>query len=107
MTKRLAKNPALWIVLILLVGFGIYQFSNVGGYQQIDTSDAQTLIVKGQVESAKLTPDTINLTLKDGQSFSGDGVKKATRVQSNYVSARGDEPGGPARQEPAEQGVHR
>ncbi len=91
MTKRLAKNPALWIVLILLVGFGIYQFSNVGGYQQIDTSDAQTLIVKGQVESAKLTPDTINLTLKDGQSFSGDGVKKATRVQSNYVSARGDE----------------
>ena len=87
--KRLVKNPGIWIILVVVVGFMIYTFGKVGGYQQVDTSRAETLISTSKVESAKLTPDTINLTLKKGDAFTGEGVKDATRVQSNYVSARG------------------
>ena len=87
--KRLVKNPGIWILLVVVVVFLIYTFGKVGGYQQVDTSRAETLISTSKVESAKLTPDSINLTLKKGDEFSGDGIKDASRVQSNYVTARG------------------
>ncbi len=88
-TKRLVKSPGIWIVLVLGVVFIFYSLSKVGGFQEIKTSDAETLISTSKVESAKLTPDAINLTLKKGETFSGDNVKDATRVQANYVDARG------------------
>ncbi|WP_265443271.1 ATP-dependent zinc metalloprotease FtsH [Flexivirga meconopsidis] len=86
--KRVIKSPGLWIVLVVLLGFLWFVFGNVGGYQNIDTSQAERLITSKQVESAKLTPDAINLTLKDPTTI-GD-VKDATKVSANYVSPRGD-----------------
>ncbi|WP_171715543.1 ATP-dependent zinc metalloprotease FtsH [Metallococcus carri] len=85
--KRLVRSPALWIFVAVMFVFMWFSFGNVGGYQQVDTSVAQQLIAQDKVASAKLTPDTINLTLKDKQDVAGN--KGVDKVQANYVSARG------------------
>ncbi len=91
--KRLVKNPAIIVVLVVIFGFMIYSFGKVGGYQKVDTSAAETLISQSKVESAKLTPDGINLTLKPGQVYNNTDqkIKDATQVQASYVNARGDQ----------------
>ncbi|MBD2759841.1 ATP-dependent zinc metalloprotease FtsH [Yimella sp. cx-573] len=87
-SKRLFR-PGVLIFFVLMGAFLWFTFGNVGGYQKIDTSVAQQLITKNQVESVKLTPDTINLTLKE--PYTGGQVKDAKKVQANYVTARGSQ----------------
>ncbi|AKU18084.1 ATP-dependent zinc metalloprotease FtsH [Luteipulveratus mongoliensis] len=86
--KRLARTPGLWIVLIVAIGFLWFTLGNTGGYQRVDTSQAMSLIQQDKVDSAKVTPDRIDLTLKQKQDV-GD-AKDTKRIQSYYVSARGD-----------------
>ena len=86
--KRLFKSPAFYVILVVLLGFLWFRLSDADGYKDIDTSQAQTLITQEKVKSAKLTPDAINLTLKEPTDV-GD-VKDATKVSANYVSSRGD-----------------
>ena len=88
-SKRLVRGPWLLIALVIAGAFIWFSFGNVGGYQKIDTSEAQKLIATKQVESAKLTPDTINLTLT--KPYTGGEAKDATKVQANYVTARGSQ----------------
>ncbi|GAB3587903.1 ATP-dependent zinc metalloprotease FtsH [Calidifontibacter terrae] len=87
--KRLVRSPGLWILIVVAIGFLWFTLGNVGGYQKVDTSVAQTQISQNNVESVKLTPDTINLTLK--KAYTGEGVKDATKIQANYVDARGSQ----------------
>ncbi|MDE9364936.1 ATP-dependent zinc metalloprotease FtsH [Luteipulveratus sp. YIM 133132] len=87
--KRLARTPGLWIVLIVAIAFLWFTLGNTGGFQRVDTSQALTLIQQDKVDSAKVTPDRIDLTLKEKQDV-GD-VKDTKRVQSYYVPARGDQ----------------
>ncbi|TWP33665.1 ATP-dependent zinc metalloprotease FtsH [Leekyejoonella antrihumi] len=87
--KRLLRNPGLLIFLVVAIGFLWFTFGSVGGYQNIDTSVAEQLITQNKVESAKLTPDSVELTLKSG--YTGGNVKNATQVEASYVSARGDQ----------------
>ena len=91
-TKRLVKSPGIWIVLVLGVVFVLYSLSNVGGFQEIKTSEAETLISTSKVETAKMTPDALNLTLKKGETFSGENVKDATRVQALMVQTAQQQP---------------
>ena len=86
--KRVIRSPGLWVVLVILIGFFWFVFGNDGGYQNIDTFAAEKLVTTNQIESAKLTPDAINLTLKSAQDVGS--VKDATKVSANYVSSRGD-----------------
>ncbi|KNX36155.1 ATP-dependent zinc metalloprotease FtsH [Luteipulveratus halotolerans] len=86
--KRFARSPGLWIVLIVAIGFLWFTLGNTGGYQRVDTSQAMSLIQQDKVDSAKVTPDRIDLTLKAKQDV-GD-AKDTDKVQAYYVSARGD-----------------
>ncbi|WP_137122249.1 ATP-dependent zinc metalloprotease FtsH [Segeticoccus rhizosphaerae] len=89
--KRILRTPMIWIVLIIAVAFLYFTVNGNSGFTRIDTSAAEHLITSGKVESAKVTPDRIDLTLKPGESYSdGDQVKDANRVQAYYVPARGD-----------------
>ena len=87
-SKRLVRGPWLLIALVIAGAFIWFSVGNAGGYQKIDTSEAQKLIANKQVESAKLTPDSINLTLKT--AYTGGEAKDAKKVQADYVTARGN-----------------
>ncbi|WP_018157161.1 ATP-dependent zinc metalloprotease FtsH [Demetria terragena] len=87
--KRLARAPGFWIVLVVAIGFLWYSVGTSGGFEKVDTSQAITLIEKGQVKSAKVTPDRVDLTLKSAQDV-GD-VKNTDTVQAFYVDARGEQ----------------
>ncbi len=87
--KRVLRSPGLWVVLVVLIGVLWLAVGNVGGYQKIDTSQAEKLVSSKQVDTAKLTPDSIKLTLKDPTTV-GD-KKGLTKVEANYVDPRGDQ----------------
>ena len=88
--KRILRTPMIWVALIIAGVFLYFAATNGGGFTRIDTSAATQLISEGNVASAKLTPDRVDLTLKDGHPYSdGAKVKNATRVQAYYVDARG------------------
>ncbi|MFC6704154.1 ATP-dependent zinc metalloprotease FtsH [Flexivirga alba] len=87
--KRVLRSPGLWVILVVLIGVLWLAVGNVGGYQSIDTSQAEKLISSKQVDSATLTPDSIKLTLKDPTTV-GD-KKGLTKVEANYVDPRGDQ----------------
>ncbi|TWE09952.1 ATP-dependent zinc metalloprotease FtsH [Rudaeicoccus suwonensis] len=86
--KRVARNPGILIGLVVLIGILWFAFGNVGGYQNINTSVAEQLITSGKVQSAKLTPDSIELTLPSPTTI--DGTQYPTKVSADYVSPRGD-----------------
>jgi len=87
--KRVLRSPGLWVILVVLIGVLWLAVGNVGGYQKIDTSQAEKLISSQQVDSATLTPDSIKLTLKDPTTV--DGKKDLTKVEADYVSPRGEQ----------------
>jgi cell division protease FtsH len=88
--KRILRTPMIWILLIIALGLFWFTIGDNGGFQRIDTSAAEQLISQDKVQSAKLTPDRVDLTLKDGQTYSdGDKVKNASKVEAFYVDARG------------------
>ncbi|MDO5740480.1 MAG: cell division protein FtsH, partial [Ornithinimicrobium sp.] len=81
----------MWIFVIL--GLGILWFSllNPGAFTRIDTSDALGLIKSDKVAEATLTNDRMDLTLKEGETFSAEKVRETDKVQAFYVDARGDQ----------------
>ncbi|WP_427197740.1 ATP-dependent zinc metalloprotease FtsH [Ornithinimicrobium sp. Y1847] len=81
----------MWIFIFL--GLGILWFSllNTSAYTRIDTSDALELIQSDQVATATLTDDRMDLTLKEGETFSAPDVRETDQVQAYYVRARGEQ----------------
>ncbi|HEX3005597.1 MAG TPA: ATP-dependent zinc metalloprotease FtsH, partial [Angustibacter sp.] len=92
--KRILRGPFIWVVLIVLIGLSVLRLGSIGqSFQRIDTSSALTLIEQGKVDKVKLVDgdQRIDLTLRKGESFTGDGVKNATHVQAFYIAPRGDQ----------------
>src|SRR6476619_5103058 len=92
--KRILRGPFIWVVLIVLIGLSVLRLGSIGeSFQRIDTSSALQLIQQGKVDKVKLVDgdQRIDLTLRKGESFSGDGVKNATHVQAFYIAPRGDQ----------------
>ncbi|GAA4361525.1 ATP-dependent zinc metalloprotease FtsH [Angustibacter luteus] len=92
--KRILRGPLVWVVLIVLIGLSVLRLGSLGqSFQRIDTSSALTLISEGKADKVKLVDgdQRIDITLKDGQKFTGDGVKDATRVQAFYIQPRGEQ----------------
>ncbi|ANS78863.1 Cell division protein FtsH [Serinicoccus hydrothermalis] len=79
----------MWVFLFLGLGILWYSLLAQSPYSRIDTADALQLIEDGQVAEAVVTPDRIDLTLKEGQPFSSDDVRETEQVQAFYVDARG------------------
>ncbi|AXH98141.1 ATP-dependent metallopeptidase FtsH/Yme1/Tma family protein [Ornithinimicrobium avium] len=81
----------MWIFVFL--GLGILWFSllSPSDFTRIPTSDALQLIKADKVAEATVTPDRVDLTLKDGQTFSSDDVRETGKVQAYYVEARGEQ----------------
>ena len=89
--RRILRGPLVWLVL-LLVAAGVWlTLSGNGGFQQVDTSAAMSLINQNKVASAKVNnvDQSISLTLKKGETYTGGGVKNATKVEADYIDARG------------------
>jgi cell division protease FtsH len=92
--KRILRGPFIWVVLIVLIGLSVLRLGSIGeSFQRIDTSSALTLIEQGKVDKVKLVDgdQRIDLTLRKGESFTGDGVQKATHVQAFYIAPRGEQ----------------
>ncbi|MGN6612264.1 MAG: ATP-dependent zinc metalloprotease FtsH [Angustibacter sp.] len=92
--KRILRGPFIWVVLIVLIGLSVLRLGSIGeSFQRIDTSSALQLIEQGKVDKVKLVDgdQRIDLTLRKGESFTGDGVKNATHVQAFYIAPRGDQ----------------
>lgn len=100
--KRIARAPGFWIVLVVAIAFLWFALGGSGGFQRVDTSQAITLINENKVESAKVTPDRVDLTLKSAQDV-GD-VQDADKVQAYYVPARGEQIVTALNQRPPSQG---
>ena len=90
--KRILRTPVVWVVLIFGIGVLWLSVADASSFTRIDTSAAEKLINDGAVDSAKFVgDDRIDLTLKQGQSYSdGDKVKAAVKVQAYYVTQRGE-----------------
>ncbi len=90
--KRIVRTPMVWVVLVVGIGVLFVSLGGNGGYSRIDTSAAERLISDGKVDSAKFVDtDRLDLTLKPGETYTGGGVTKASRVETYYVEARGPE----------------
>jgi len=90
--RRLLRGPAIWVLLIVIIGLFALQIGQIGkSYQRIDTSAALQLISDGKVQSVELVngDQRIDLDLKRGQTFSSGDVRDATRVQAFYVDPMG------------------
>ncbi|WP_419177491.1 ATP-dependent zinc metalloprotease FtsH [Serinicoccus chungangensis] len=88
-SKRPKPSPWMWVFLFLGLGILWYSLLSQSPYSRIDTADALQLIEDGQVAEAVVTPDRIDLTLRDGETFSSDDVRETDQVQAFYVDARG------------------
>ncbi|MDQ3526749.1 MAG: cell division protein FtsH, partial [Actinomycetota bacterium] len=75
----------------MILGLGVlwYSLTMPSGFVRIDTSEALELIAGDQVASATITPDRVDLTLRDGETFSSDEVPETSEVQAFYVESRG------------------
>ncbi len=89
--KKLLRGPLVWIFLIMGLGLFWFSLGSDEGYERIDTSAAVQLISDEAVDSAKVTPDRVDLTLKEGQEFSSGEIENTDRVQAYYVDARGEQ----------------
>ncbi|PKZ42168.1 ATP-dependent zinc metalloprotease FtsH [Kytococcus schroeteri] len=89
--KKMWRTPMFWIFLIIAAALVWFGLKGSDGFQRVDTSAALEQIQADKVESAKVTPDRVDLTLKEGQEYSGGGVENARKIQSFYVDARGDD----------------
>ncbi|HET8616430.1 MAG TPA: ATP-dependent zinc metalloprotease FtsH [Actinomycetales bacterium] len=90
--RRILRGPAIWVLLIVVIGLFAVQVSQIGsGYQRIDTSSALQLIKDGKAGSVTLVDgdQRIDIDLRSGQTFTGDGVRQAKKVQAFYVAPLG------------------
>ncbi|USQ79598.1 ATP-dependent zinc metalloprotease FtsH [Ornithinimicrobium faecis] len=90
MSKQRTRGPWVWILMILGLGILWYTLMMPSAYERIDTSEALDLIRDDKVAEVTLTPDRVDMVLKDGETFSNDEVEDADRVQTFYVPSRGD-----------------
>ncbi|WP_256838526.1 ATP-dependent zinc metalloprotease FtsH [Ornithinimicrobium faecis] len=90
MSKQRTRGPWVWILMILGLGILWYTLMMPSAYERIDTSEALDLIRDEKVAEVTLTPDRVDMVLKDGETFSNDEVEDADRVQTFYVPSRGD-----------------
>ncbi|MBE9374145.1 ATP-dependent zinc metalloprotease FtsH [Saccharopolyspora sp. HNM0983] len=70
--KRLLRHPLLWILVAVLVFFGISTLlDDTRSYREISTSDAVAQISEGKVAEATIEDkeQRVRLTLKEGQTF--------------------------------------
>ncbi|MGO0576510.1 ATP-dependent zinc metalloprotease FtsH [Ornithinimicrobium panacihumi] len=90
---RPKAKPRPWIWLFLILGMAILWFSilNPSEYSRISTADALRLVTSDKVAEATITNDRMDLTLKEGETFSSDEVRETSKVQAYYVDARGDQ----------------
>jgi cell division protease FtsH len=91
--RRILRGPVVWLVIIVAAVVAFLTLGGNGGFQQIDTSAAMSLITQNKVASAKINnvDQSISLTLKKGETYTGGGVKNATKVEAFYINARGSE----------------
>src|SRR5690606_2380173 len=87
--QRPARAPWMWILMILGLGVLWYALTMPSGFTRIETSEAMELITGDKVASATITPDRVDLTLKDGETYSDPQVQATDRVQAYYVESRG------------------
>ena len=76
--------------MVLALAFLWYALFSPSPYARIDTSEALQLIRDEAVASATVTPDRIDLDLKEGREYTPEGGQPTERVQSFYVEARGE-----------------
>ena len=89
--KRLVRNPLLWVMALLTLTVLMFSMNGDGGFARIDTSAATKLITEGKVESARFSSENVlDLTLKQGQTYSADGVRDATKVRTVSIEARAE-----------------
>ena len=89
--KRLVRNPLLWVMALLTLTVLMFSMNGDGGFARIDTSAATKLITEGKVESARFSSENVlDLTLKQGQTYSADGVRDATKVRTEFIEARAE-----------------
>src|SRR6266536_1341803 len=77
--KRLLRNPLLWILVVLLLYFGISMlFDSTRGYTEVPTSKAVSQINSGNVEKAELEDkeQRLKLTLRNPIEQDGQQVKQ-------------------------------
>src|SRR6266545_1870240 len=77
--KRLLRNPLLWILVVLLLYFGISMlFDDTRGYTEVPTSKAVSQITAGNVEKAELEDkeQRLKLTLRAPIEQDGQQVKQ-------------------------------
>jgi cell division protease FtsH len=80
--RRTFRGPIVWVVLAILVVFGLLEVATAGGsYKTVDLPRIQAAIDSGQVTSANLLDkeQEIQVTLASGHEIDG-----ATKVQSSY-----------------------
>jgi cell division protease FtsH len=84
--KRLARGPAIWIVVaVMILWLGASSFMT-SGIQRIDTSDGMDLLAGGTVEQAKVVDGAQRVDLVLTEDF-GD---KGRHVQFFYVQPQGE-----------------
>src|SRR5919198_122118 len=77
--KRLLRNPLLWILVVVLLYFGISMlFDDPRGYTEVPTSKAVSQISSGNVEKAELEDkeQRLKLTLRNPIEQDGQQVKQ-------------------------------
>ncbi len=91
--RRTRPKPSPWMWIFVFLGLGILWFSllSPSDFSRIPTADALHLIKTDKVAEATVTPDRVDLTLKDGETFTSDDVRETGKVQAYYVEARGDQ----------------
>ncbi|GAA1174491.1 ATP-dependent zinc metalloprotease FtsH [Ornithinimicrobium humiphilum] len=89
--RRPRPKPSPWMWIFVFLGLGILWFSvlSPSSFSRVDTVDALELITSDKVAEATITPERIDLTLKEGETFSSDDVRETDKVQAFYVDARG------------------
>ncbi|MBW8172109.1 ATP-dependent zinc metalloprotease FtsH [Ornithinimicrobium sp. Arc0846-15] len=87
--KQPRTKPWVWIVLIVGLGFLWFTVLQPSEYTRVDTSEVMTLINDGDVASAEVTPNRVDLTLTSAYS-PNDGSDATEKVQAFYVESRGE-----------------
>jgi cell division protease FtsH len=81
--RRTFRGPIFWVVLAILVVFGLLEVATAGGgYHTVPLTSIEKAIANGQVEKANMLDreQVIQVTLTDNHQIDG-----ASKVQSDYT----------------------
>ncbi|WP_106506536.1 ATP-dependent zinc metalloprotease FtsH [Brachybacterium timonense] len=90
--KKPFLGPAIWIIIALLLGMGLFSLFGRDGFQPIDTEQGLALLEQGKVEQVKIidgNQQRVDLVLTE--DFKAGKTDKGKQVRFNYVTARGDD----------------